>query len=41
MKRYELNDRGRVLWIYIPAITFIVLFTATDILDVIIKWIFG
>ena len=41
MKRYTLNDRGRMIWIYIPTIILVVLFTATDILEVLVTWIFG
>ena len=41
MKRYELNDRGRFLWIEIPVVTVAVLFSCTNALEMVVRWMLG
>jgi hypothetical protein len=41
MTRYTLNNRGRAIFIYLPASAFIIVATTTNILDLIVTWLFG
>jgi hypothetical protein len=41
MKRYELNERGRLIWIEIPVVTVAVVFTCTNALELVVRWIYG
>jgi len=41
MKKYTLNERGKTIWVYFPTVILIVLFTSTNILDLIVTWTFG
>jgi hypothetical protein len=41
MKRYELNERGRLIWIEIPVVTIAVVFTCTNALELVVRWMFG
>ena len=41
MTRYTLNSRGRAIFIYGPTSAFVILATTTNILDLMVTWIFG
>jgi hypothetical protein len=41
MTRYTLNNRGRAIFIYGPTSVFVILAATTNILDLIVTWIFG
>jgi hypothetical protein len=41
MKRYTLNERGRVIWIETPIFLAIILLTSTNALEMIVRWIIG
>jgi hypothetical protein len=41
MTRYTLNNRGRAIFIYVPVSAFVIAATTTNILDLIVTWIFG
>jgi hypothetical protein len=41
MKRYTLNARGRTIFIETPIVILAVLFTCTNAVEVIARWIMG
>ena len=41
MKRYTLNERGRVIWIETPIFLAIILLTCTNALEIIVRWMLG
>ena len=41
MKRYTLNERGRIIWIETPIVIVAVLLTCTNALEMIARWIMG
>jgi hypothetical protein len=41
MTRYTLHNRGRAIFIYVPASAVVTLAATTNILDLIVTWIFG
>jgi hypothetical protein len=41
MKRYTLNERGRIIWIETPIFAAVILLTCTNALEVIARWIMG
>lgn len=41
MRRYTLNDRGRAIFIHVPAIIVVAILSSTNAIEVIVTWIFG
>jgi hypothetical protein len=41
MRKYELNERGRIIWIETPLVIAVVLLTCTNALEMIARWIMG
>jgi hypothetical protein len=41
MKRYTLNERGRIIWIETPIFVAAVLLMTTNALEMIVRWMLG
>ena len=41
MKRYTLNERGRIIWIETPIVIAVVLLSCTNAIEMIARWIMG
>jgi hypothetical protein len=41
MKRYTLNERGRIIWIETPIFVVAVLLMTTNALEMIVRWMLG
>jgi hypothetical protein len=41
MRRYTLNERGRTIFIETPIVAIAVLFTCTNALETLVRWMLG